>query len=306
MTEKIQFNRITIADKETFSAYLPDDTRRGCDFSFANLYLWGRQNFAVIHDHIVLFSQFNRRSVYPYPIGRGDRKPVLDAIIADAQCRGIPCRITGLDEGAKQTLETLYPGKFRFHCDEGAFDYVYDIHDLADLRGKKYQSKRNHINRFHDAFPDSHTEPLCEENLPQVRQMLENWYAERLSVNPNADFHMEQAALEKAFRDYRQLGMDGLVLFSGTDVLAFTLGSHLDETTFDVQFEKARADANGAYAAINNAFARYLRDKYPALQYLDREEDLGLEGLRKAKQSYHPHHQIEKCWACLLEDGYEY
>ena len=89
-------------------------------------------------------------------------------------------------------------------------------------------------------------------------------------------------------------------------MLALTLGSRLSRDTFDVQFEKARADAEGAYPMVNREFARYLRAKYPELRYLDREEDMGLEGLRRAKESYKPHHMVEKCWACLLEDGYEY
>ena len=84
------------------------------------------------------------------------------------------------------------------------------------------------------------------------------------------------------------------------------MGSRLTQDTFDVQFEKAQANIQGAYPAINYEFARYIREKYPDIKYLDREEDMGLEGLRKAKQSYYPHHMIEKCWACLLEDGYDY
>ena len=303
---KISFSSITLEDKPLYESYLPDGNQRGCEFSFANIYLWGRQNFAVVHDHIVLFSQFDRRSVYPYPIGKGDKRAVLDSIIADARARGIPCRITGLGTLARQTVEDLYPGKFRFHSDEGSFDYVYSIDDLADLKGRKYQSKRNHINRFKDAYPDYTTEPICEDNIAAVREMANNWYAARLAENPNADYHMEKAALDKAFRDYRGLCMEGLALKCGEDVLAFTLASRMSSDTFDVHFEKARPDVQGAYAAINCELARYIRDKYPEVRYLDREEDMGLEGLRKAKLSYHPHHRVEKCWGCLLEDGYDY
>ncbi|MBQ8408463.1 MAG: DUF2156 domain-containing protein [Clostridia bacterium] len=302
----IDFRPITAKERTLYENALPDGNERGCEFSFANLYLWGRQNFAVLHEHIALFSQFNRHSVYPYPIGRGDKKAVLDAIITDAKVRGIPCRITGLSASAKETLEALYPGKFRFHCDEGSFDYVYDINDLADLKGKKYHGKRNHLNRFQEAVPHYTVEPLSENNLPLVRQMVSDWYEARLRENPHGDYHMEQAALEKAFRDYRELGMEGLVLLNGEDVLAVTLGSRLSEDTFDVHFEKARSDIQGAYPAINCEFARYIRNKYPSVRYLNREEDMGLEGLRKAKQSYHPHHMIEKYWACLLEEGYDY
>jgi hypothetical protein len=89
-------------------------------------------------------------------------------------------------------------------------------------------------------------------------------------------------------------------------VLAVTLGSMLSENTLDVQFEKARWDVDGAYAAVNCEFAKYIREKMPQIEFLNREEDMGLEGLRKAKLSYNPHHMVEKQWACLLEDCYEY
>lgn len=302
----IDFKRIELSDKPLYDSYLEKETGRGCEFSFANLYLWGRQNFAEVHGHIVMFSQFNRRSVYPYPLGSGDKKAVLDAIIEDSRARGIPCRITGVNSEGRRVIEELYPNKFRFHCDEGAFDYVYSIDDLADLAGKKYHGKRNHLNRFYESFPNYTVQPLCDKNIEKVKKMVNEWYEDKLTVDPNGDYHMERAAIDKAFRDYKALQMDGLVLLDGDNVLAVTLGGRLSHDTFDVNFEKARSGVNGAYAAINNEFAKYIRERYPDIKYLDREEDMGLEGLRKAKRSYYPHHMIEKCWACLLEDGYDY
>lgn len=302
----ISFSPVSLADKARYEEYLAGETERGCEFSFANLYLWGRQSIAFVHDHVMLFSQFDRRSVYPYPLGRGDKRVVIDTIIADARARGIPCRITGLGRTARETLETLYPGKFRFHSDEGSFDYVYDINDLAELKGKKYHGKRNHLNRFAEAHPNHTVEPLGEGNLSRVEEMLRIWYETRLAEDPHGDYHMEKAALARAFKDREALGLEGLVLLDGETVLAFTLAGRLSTDTFDVHFEKAVSDVQGAYTAINCAFARYIREKYPEVRYLDREEDMGLEGLRRAKQSYHPHHMVEKCWACLLEDGYDY
>lgn len=302
----INFQRFTPSDKALYESYFPDGNERGCEFSFANLYLWGRQSFALLHGHAVLFSQFDRRSVYPYPVGKGDKKEVLDAIIEDARARGIPCRITGVDAAARETIETLYPNKFRFHCDEGSFDYVYSIDDLADLKGKKYHGKRNHLNRFYEAFPSYTAEPIGENNIPRIMEMVNAWYDVRENDDPNGDYHMERAAIDKAFRHFSELEMEGLAIFDGETVLAMTMGSRLTDDTFDVQFEKARADVQGAYPAVNREFARYIRSKYPSIRFLDREEDMGLEGLRKAKQSYYPHHMIKKCWACLLEDGYDY
>ena len=302
----LDFTKITPEHREMYQTYLCSSPQRGCEYSFANLYLWGRQSITEAHGHAVLFSQFNRRTVYPFPVGSGDKKAVLEAIMADAKERGIPCRITGILDADWETIETLFPGKFRFHSDRDSFDYVYDINDLADLKGRKYQRKRNHCNRFRQEFPDYEVAPITEETLPQVRALSETWYAQKLAENPQGDYHMEKAALTKALDHYTQLGLEGLVLRIGEETVAFTMGSFLCCDTMDVHFEKALSEAEGAYPVINFEFARYLRSKYPQLQYLNREDDMGLEGLRKAKLSYYPHHMVEKGWACLLEDGYDY
>ena len=299
----IEFKPVSLRDKTVYERYLFDDEEHGCECSFANRYLWGRQRATILHDHIVLFSQFNRRGVYPYPLGHGNKRKVLDAIIADANERGIDCRITGLGKEAKQTLEEFYPGKFRFYCDRDSFDYVYAIDDLADLKGRKYQRKRNHYNRFRSAFPDYTVAPLQEDTLPRVKQMIEQWYESKQQENPDIDYRMEHAAIEKALQHYQALDMEGLVLLNGEAVLAVTLGSRMAEDTFDVHFEKAPPDVDGAYTAINCEFARYIRNKYPQIRFLNREEDMGLEGLRKAKESYLPHHMVEKCWASLLKNA---
>lgn len=231
---------------------------------------------------------------------------VLDAIIADSKARGIPCRITGINETEKETLEELYPGMFRFHFDQASSDYVYSIDDLADLKGKKYQRKRNHYNRFRSSFPEYTVESLNENNLCRAKEMVDMWYENRLLENPGGDYFSERTALEKAFRHYQDLDMESLVLLNGEQVLAITFGSRLSPNTFDVHFEKAHWDVSSAYTAINCEFAKYIRNRHPDIQFLNREEDLGLEGLRKAKQRYYPHHMVEKYWACLLEDDYEY
>lgn len=303
---KIDFRRFELSDRENYERYLFAEEGRGCEFSFANLYLWGRQSFAEVSGQIVLFSQFDRRSVYPFPLGEGDKRAALDAIIADSRARGIPCRITGLDGGERALIEEYYPDKFRFHSDEGSFDYVYRVDDLALLAGRKYSGKRNHLNRFYEAHPAARAVPISDENIDSVRKMTEEWYEKRLSENPNADFEMERAALYKALRDYRELSMDGLVLVDGGTVLGFTLASRISSDTFDVHFEKALSEVQGAYPAINCALARYIREKYPEVKFLNREEDMGIEGLRRAKESYHPHHRVVKYWAHLLEEGYEY
>ncbi len=304
--KKIDFSPVSLTDREKYLDLLAESGESGCEFSFANLYLWGRQNIAFEHGCALMFSHFNRKSVYPFPVGNGDIKACIDAVIADAEARDIVCRLTGITAAKRETLEALYPGKFSFHCDDGTFDYVYAIDDLAELRGKKYHSKRNHYNRFCEIYEGYTVTPINAENTDIIKTAAERWYALRLEADPHADLEMERVALMRALRDFDALGMDGIFLSHEGNVMAFTLGSFLNGDTFDVQFEKAFTEYNGAYAAVNCEFARYLKDKYPNLIYLDREEDLGIEGLRKAKQSYHPHHQIKKCWAHLKKEEFEY
>ena len=300
----LDFKPIDLARKAEYQEFLYG-CGKGCEYNFANLYLWGRQRAAFHEGNLAFFSQFNRKSVYPFPLGE-NLKPTLDAIIHDAKVRDIPCRLTGMSQEDCATLERLYPGRFRIHFDRDGFDYVYDIHALADLKGRSYQKKRNHLNRFRQNYEGYTTQPITRENIPAVAAMLETWYAQRLSADPTGDFHMERAAIGRALCHFEELSMEGLILLHEDRILAVTMGSRMCEDTFDVHFEKALEEADGAYPAINHAFANHLRNKYPELKWLDREDDMGLEGLRKAKLSYCPDHMIEKNWACLLEDGYDY
>ena len=302
----IPFKKLELSHRALLENYLIRANKQACEYSFANLFLWGRKKIAEIDGFLLLQSQFDRKTVYIFPVGEGDVKPALDAIISDAQERGIPCCLSTMTEEECRLVEELYPGRFCFHCDRDSYDYVYAIDDLADLKGRKYQRKRNHYNRFREAFPHYTIEPITGENLPRVKQMLDDWYAQRQELDPDGDYHMEKAAVFKALRYYDQLELEGIVLVNEDQILAMTIGSRLTPDTYDIHFEKAIAEADTAYTVINCEFARFLRAKHPDVQFLNREDDLGLEGLRKAKLSYYPHHMVEKCWACLLEDGYDY
>lgn len=300
----IPFERLIPERKAEYDKFLMNCGQRGCEYSFVNLYLWGRQTAAVVGGYLTLFSHFNGHSVYPFPVGQGDIRPVLDAIIADSRQRGIPCRFTSLNQADMELLEAFYPGKFRFRCEISDFDYVYNIDDLADLKGRKFQQKRNHMNRFEATYPDWRVEELDEATMADARALVDHWFDHKEEA-PEMDMCLEKLALRRAFEHFKELELEGLVLYVEGEPAAVTMGSRLSEDTFDVHFEKAREDVPGAYGAINRAFARYLRDKYPELQYLNREDDLGLPGLRKAKQSYNPAFLVEKCWAYLAEEAYD-
>ena len=300
----IDFQKLDPARREEYDAFLLS-CHKGCEYSFVNLSIWGRQRVAFVDGFLVLQSQFDRRSVYPFPVGKGDILPVLEAIIQHAKQRGIPCCFTGLNQAECDLLEQHYPGKFRIQPDRNSFDYIYSIDDLADLKGRKFQKKRNHLNRFQENHPNWRTEPIRRENLPAVREMAQSWYAHRHEIDPQGSYTLEEIALERALNDPEKLGLEGLVLLEGQQMLAFSLASRLSEDTYDVHFEKAREDVDGAYTAINQQMAFHLREKHPEVRYLDREEDMGLEGLRKAKLSYNPVRLVEKYWARLWEEDDE-
>lgn len=301
----IDFQRLKFNQKEQYEQVLFSCPPRGCEYSFSNLFLWGRQQVAFLHGCVAFFSHFYGRSVYPYPIGSGDRRAVIEEVLKDAKERGIPCRFAGMTDADRMELEAWFPGQFFLHTSRDGFDYVYSIDDLADLKGRKFQKKRNHVNRFRSEHPEYQVVPLTPCNMPQAQHMINDWYTKRMREDPHGDYMLENIALARACQNYTALGMDGILLMDRGKVLAVTMGSRMALDTFDIHFEKAREDVEGAYTAVNQEFARYLRLKYPDIQFLDREDDMGLEGLRKAKLSYNPHHMIEKHHATLAEDLHE-
>ena len=305
LADMIAFHRIGLADQTAYENILMSVPERGCEYSFANLLLWGRQEIAFLHGCVAFFSHFHGKTLYPFPIGSGDKRAVIEEILCDARERGIPCRISGMTAADREDLERWFPGKFHIRSTRDSFDYVYAIDTLADLRGRKLQKKRNHFNKFQAAHPDYQVLRLDCKTLGAAQHMVNDWYLNRNRTDPEGDYLLENIAMVRAFRHFPEMGMEGIVLLEGSRVLAITMGSRLNPNTFDIHFEKAREDVDGAYAAVNCEFARYLRLHFPEIQYLNREDDMGIEGLRKAKLSYYPDHMVEKHFAYMTEEIYE-
>lgn len=297
----IDFKPADTNDKEFFLDFFTDKRERGCEYGFANIVMWGQQNIAEVCGCLVRLSYYGGHIAYAFPVGNGNTEAALNEIFLDAEKRSIPCVFMGVYEQDKEFLQNLYPDKFIFESARDSFDYIYDINSLCDLSGRKLHQKRNHLHRFRDAFPEYKSEILTKDNLHLAKNFAAAWYKEKLEANPVSDFDMEQIALDKAFRYFEELELQGMLLKNGEEILAFTMGSQLSDNTFDVHFEKAKDNVQGVYAAINNEFSKYIRETFPHILYLNREEDMGIEGLRKAKESYRPHHLIEKYMAYPAE-----
>lgn len=299
----IEFRAPAIEDRAWVEELFHASGNRGCEYSFATMFLWHSaysQKVARFGDFVLEYLTGSIGPSYLFPAGRGDLRPVIEALEADAAERGETCKLICVTAEHMEQLEAIWPGQFEYTTDRFGFDYLYEIDRLADLGGKKLHAKRNHIHRFEEAHPDWTVEEITPANLPECAAMNRDWnrlYRNRDSEDGTSDdetLRDESHALARAFRHYEDLGLSGLLLRTEGKVVAFTMGSPITEDTFDVHFEKAYSEMQGAYPLINREFARWVRTNLPKVRYLNREDDMGVEGLRKAKESYYPDLMVEK------------
>lgn len=296
----IEFRTPQLADKVWMDQLLSRSNYRGCEYNFTNLFAWKdayHHKVARLDDFLVVHLCGGLGCSFLYPAGSGDRRAVIEALRADAEAHDQPLRLVCLTREQTQELEELFPGRFRFESDRDGWDYLYEIDRLADLGGKKLHGKRNHINRFLDNNPTWVYEPITPDSLPECLEMGKEWYR-RSMVREGAveerDLGDEGRALRLAIEHYHDLGLEGGLIRVYGEVVAFTMGDMLSSDTYDVHFEKAYGELQGAYAMINREFARWVREHHPNVRYLNREDDMGVEGLRKAKESYYPDLMVEK------------
>ncbi len=300
----IEFKDITIQDKDIITSYTLNSRRRNCDLSFSNLCSWRflyQTKYAIIDGFLILKFWVEGEPAYMMPIGHGDLKATVKLMIADACASGSKFRLLGVSSFMKADLEEHLPGVFEFTSDRDYTDYIYARTDLATLKGKKFQSKRNHINKFKNTYPNYTYSELRTEHIPECLALEEEWCRAN-NCDQNVGMGSEREALIYALNHYGELGLNGGILHVDGKIAAFTFGMPINQTHFGVHIEKADTNIEGAYTMINYEFANQIPEKY---EFINREEDLGLEGLRKAKLSYHPVMLLEKHMACLKENPCE-
>ena len=280
-------------DREWAQPLLAAEASPACEYNFANIYLWSRaypQKIARLGDRLLVRIQGSLGLCYLYPAGSGPLAPAVDALAADAAGNGVPLTLVCVTEEQRTALEAACPSRFAFEEDRDGFDYLYDVNRLADLPGKKLHAKRNHIRRFDERFPDWLLEDITPANVPECVALERQWAAIRQEeagedVNTVSE---ETIALIESLYHMDKLGLEGALIRADGSPVAFSLGGFLTPEVFDVNFEKSFGDIQGAYPAINRELARIIRSRHPQVKWFNREDDLGLEGLRKAKLSYYP------------------
>ena len=300
----IEFKDITPQDKELITSFTRHSHRRNCDLSFSNLCSWRflyHTQFAISDGYLLLRFWAEGKLVYMMPIGQGDLGKVLEVLIQDAHQERAPFCLLGICTDMCADLEALMPGHFQFTADRDYADYLYLRTDLATLAGKKFQPKRNHVNKFKRTYPNYEYTAITPDRIQECLELEAEW----CKAN-NCDQHEgtgnERRALVYALHHFEELGLTGGILHADGRIAAFTFGMPINQDTFGVHVEKADTRIEGAYAMINFEFANHIPEQYT---YINREEDLGIEGLRKAKLSYQPAIILEKYTACLYDEPIE-
>lgn len=291
-----EFKSITIEDKELITSYIRPANERDCDLSFANLCSWQfltESSYAICHHHLVIrFTQPEGGHVYFMPFGQGSLIPVIEELKACAQAEHEPLCLRGSMPEMREKLEQYFPTLFEYSSERDYFDYIYSRQNLSELKGKYYQPKRNHINKFRKEYEFTYA-PLTEEVIPECLQFEAEWCMKHGYIE-NENIRNERRALTFALHHFNELGLSGAVIKIKGKLAAFTFGAPINHDTFGVHYEKADISIDGVYSAINQLFASRLPEEYV---YLNREEDLGIPGLRQAKLSYHPEILLEKAIA---------
>ena len=290
----IKFNPVTLGDKPLFDSYILVGECRNCDLSFANIFCWQEFHhtmWAEVEGFLVIrfypYGRVDEQSpiAYMQPVGEGDFTPILPLLAEDAAKQfGQPLLLYGLCREGRGMIARNESLRFAFDDDRSLSDYIYLAEDLRSLTGRRYQPKRNHLNRFQVAY-NYRFEPLTQRYFADCMALEAEWRAQRESPTDTQSMRHEQRAMALAFAHWEALGLQGGVILIEDRVVAFTYGSPITNDTFDCQFEKAETRYEGIFTAINRLFAESLP---PSFTYINREEDMGLEGLRRSKLSYYP------------------
>lgn len=284
----IEFKEIELKDKEWIREILDSCHYMSCEYCFGNHFIWKKaysEKVCRIGNYYVISmngDEGERGTSFLYPAGTGDIRPVIDGLLEYCREKEIAFCLRSASEDDLTILEELYPSKFQFTPKRDYFDYIYLVSDLTNLSGKKYHGKRNHIARLKEhnwAF-----EPITEDNFSECMEMNRKW-CEQNDCGRDESIKAEQCAIRRCFRYFKELDFFGGVLRYEGEIVAYTIGEHLNRDTVVVHMEKAFSEIQGAYPAINREFIANMCQEYT---YVNREEDLGVEGLRKAKLSYRP------------------
>ena len=295
----MSLKKIELQDRELLDSYLNLKKDKCCDMVFPNIYLWSRKyrvGYEIVENCLV-FGEEERTDVcrsFPFGTEEDKRRAVL-YYMRQAKKNGVEWFFNLVTESDYELLEKWYPGCFTIQYNRDRADYVYETEKLAALTGKKYHKKKNHVNKFISLYPDWTYERITDDNMEDCFQMAMKW-RQLNGCEEDEEKRAEMCVTMNALRLMKELRLTGGLIRVDGQVVAFAIGEPLREDMFCVHIEKALTEIQGAYPMINQQFALNEAMDY---KYINREEDTGLEGLRRAKESYRPVFMVEKGHAYL-------
>lgn len=294
----IEFKDLTMEDKAMVDQYFREGQYNNSECTFTNMFIW-RSCYAVQWAEVdgllvVKPGQAEESWILP-PYGdyqRSDLKSVLLQLREYFAQQGKPLVLRAITESFAAVLETTCPGMFVLEEERDLEDYLYRAEDLRELKGRKYHSKRNHIANFKKNYPQYQYQVVTAEMREEVWDYINLWCKQKeCSGKFSQGLHCEKQAIREALDHFEQLDYRAAVIRLDGQIEAFTMGEKINDDTVVIHVEKANSTINGLYGVINQEF---LLHEWPDVTYVNREEDTGDEGLRKAKLSYHPVALVKK------------
>lgn len=281
------FKKITLEDKAVFDAHYQQFPPIHSGESFLTMVSWGhfvQYHYAQIQDSIIILSKGTTETLLHPPIGKPN-KDILTKTIDLARKENILFGFIKKNE--KEIINNQFPS-LKIIEDRDFFDYVYRASDLAELPGTKYGKIRNRLNKFMKNFSYT-TEEITSENMDEVNEFLKRWCLWK-DCESDELLENERKAILFSMSHFFELGFQGLALRINDSIQAISMYEKMNPDTIVVHFEKGSPDFDGIYKVINKETAQRVQHLVP---FINREEDLGVPGLRQAKLSYNPHHFIE-------------
>lgn len=284
----LEFKKIELSDYEVLNKYVALTGRFSCESNFVNLLVWQcayNNMYAIKDGQLFIKSGYDWDENFRLPLG-DDLEHGMELLREYTGKENPPLwvqRGDRFDEFAKRFVDS-----YELFSERDAFDYIYLQEDLASLSGKKYHSKRNHIAAFSKQF-NWEFKTITKADAPEILECASKWYSQN-AEKFNSYMACEKKGIEIILENFDFLKIKGGAIYVEGQMVAFTLGSPITPQIFDINIEKALPDYAAAYTVINNEFAKTLTD----YKYINREDDMGLEGLRKAKLSYKPVILLEK------------
>ncbi|MFA5480110.1 MAG: phosphatidylglycerol lysyltransferase domain-containing protein [Candidatus Muiribacteriota bacterium] len=280
---------ITKNERELFENFFYKHNIIMCEFNFANLYVWGeiyKFEWTMFQNRLLIFSNYDDIIYMPQGenISFNQLMEISDYFLSQNKSGDFMFVNPDFVEDEKQNLIS----NFEIIPDIDDFDYVYETEKLVNLRGKKLNKKKNLISQFKRNIENYEIRLLEKKDFKDCINLSEMWCEDKLC--DKMGFNIEMEAIKSLFLKYYDISVEGLGVFIDGKLEAFSVFSKLNHNTYDIHFEKFNTQIKGLPCVINNETAKYLSDK---CKYLNREQDMGLPGLRKNKRSWEPEFLVE-------------